>query len=365
MSELPERFECRSHEGQVRQARTPCYAVLKVPTISQAWQPVTLPPPVSPTAAPVPHLDPCCGPVADTHELPTGLTSIPCSSPWQPGIECQPGSGSQRPLHPGRVNCSHAGVSIFNLERPPPGDSQACTHTFPLAKPHHTCCFSSFWSQPHQVPFTSPGSPGEWPWEPCFTDYAKAFNCVDHNKIWITLQRMGIPECLIVLMRNLYIDQEAVVQTEQGDTDWFEVRKGVCQGCILSPYLFNLCAEQIIREAGLYEEEQGIRIGGRLINNPRYADDTTLLAESEEDLKHLLMEIKDHSLQYRLHLSIKKTKILTTGVMSNSMINRDKIEVIKDFILHGSTINSHGSSSQEIKRHIALGKSAAKDLLKC
>ncbi|XP_049735321.1 transmembrane protein 61 isoform X1 [Elephas maximus indicus] len=196
----------------------------------------------------------------------------------------------------------------------------------------------------------------------CFIDYAKAFDCVDHNKLWITLQRMGIPEHLIVLMRNLYTDQEAVVQTEQRDTDWFKVRKGVHQACILSPYLFNLYAEQIIREAGLYEEERGIRIGGRLINNLRYADDTTLLAESEEDLKHLLMKIRDHSLQYGLHLNIKKTKVLPTGPMSNIMINGEKIEVVKDFILLGSTINSHGSSSQEIKRGIALGKSAAKNL---
>ncbi|XP_049720335.1 uncharacterized protein LOC126064890 [Elephas maximus indicus] len=175
---------------------------------------------------------------------------------------------------------------------------------------------------------------------------------------------MGIPEHLIVLMRNLYIDQEAVVRTEQGDTDWFKVRKGVRLGCILSPYLFNLYAEQIIREDGLYEEERGIRFGERLINNLCYADDTTLLAESEEDLKHLLMKIKNDSLQYGLHLNIKKTKILTTGPMSNIMINGEKIEVVKDFVLLGSTINSHGSSSQEIKRHIALGKSAAKDLFK-
>ncbi|XP_049754915.1 uncharacterized protein LOC126084369 [Elephas maximus indicus] len=175
---------------------------------------------------------------------------------------------------------------------------------------------------------------------------------------------MGIPEHLIVFMRNLYIDQEAVVRSEQGDTDWFKVRKGVLQGCILSPYLFNLYAEQIIREAALYEEEQGIRIGGRLINNLHYADDTTLLAETEEDLKHLLMKIKGHSLQYGLHLNIKKTKILTTGPMSNIMINGEEIEAVKDFILLGSTINSHGSSSQEIKRRVALGKSAAKDLFK-
>ncbi|XP_049711397.1 leucine-rich melanocyte differentiation-associated protein isoform X1 [Elephas maximus indicus] len=175
---------------------------------------------------------------------------------------------------------------------------------------------------------------------------------------------MGIPEHLIVLMRNLYIDQEAVVWTEQGDTDWLKVRKGMRQGCILSAYLFSLCAEQIIREAGLYEEEWGIRIRGRLINNLRYADDTTLLAESEEDFKHLLMKIKDHSLQYGLHLNIKKTKILTSGPVSNIMINGEKIEVVKDFILLGSTIKSHGSSSQEIKRRTAMGKSAAKDLFK-
>ena len=99
----------------------------------------------------------------------------------------------------------------------------------------------------------------------CFIDYAKAFDCVDHNKPWITLRRMGIPEHLIVLIRNLYIDKEAVVQREQGDTEWFKVRKGVCQGFIFSPYLFNLYAEQIIQGTGLYEEYL-IRISGGLIS---------------------------------------------------------------------------------------------------
>ncbi|XP_049732187.1 uncharacterized protein LOC126071864 isoform X1 [Elephas maximus indicus] len=178
------------------------------------------------------------------------------------------------------------------------------------------------------------------------------------------IAKMGIPEHLIVLVRKLYIDQEAVVWTEQRDADWFKVRKAVRQYCILSPYLFNLYAEQINQEVGLYKEELGIRIGGTLINNLRYADDTILLAESEEDLKHLLMKIKGHSLQYGLHLNIKKTKILTTGPMSNTMINGEKSKVVKDFILLGSIINSHGSSSQEIKRRIALGKSAAKHLFK-
>ena len=111
----------------------------------------------------------------------------------------------------------------------------------------------------------------------CFIDYAKAFDCVDHNKVWKILKEMGIPDHLTCLWRNLYAGQEA--------TDWFQIGKGVCQGCILSPCLFNLYAEYIIRNAGLEEAQAGIKIAGRNINNLRYADDTTLMAESEEELK--------------------------------------------------------------------------------
>ena len=114
----------------------------------------------------------------------------------------------------------------------------------------------------------------------CFIDYAKAFDCVDHNILWTVLKEMGIPDHLICLLRNLYAGQEATVRTEQGTTDWFQIRTGVRQGCILSPFLFNLYAEYIMRSAGLEEAQAGIKIEGRNINNLRYADDTTLMVES-------------------------------------------------------------------------------------
>ena len=119
----------------------------------------------------------------------------------------------------------------------------------------------------------------------CVIDYAKAFDCVDHNKLWKILKEMGIPEHLTCLLRNLYAGQEAMVRTGHGITDWFQIGKGGRQGCILSPCLFNFYAEFIIRKAGLEETQAGIKIAGRNINHLRYADDTTLMAESEEELK--------------------------------------------------------------------------------
>ena len=125
-----------------------------------------------------------------------------------------------------------------------------------------------------------------------FFDYAKAFDYVDHNKLWKILKEMGIPDHLICLLRNLYAGQEATVRTGQGTTDWFQIGKGISQGCILSPCIFNFYAEYIMRNAGLEEAQAGIKLAGRNINNLRYADDTTLMAESEEELKSLLMKVK-------------------------------------------------------------------------
>ena len=126
----------------------------------------------------------------------------------------------------------------------------------------------------------------------CFLDYAKAFDCMDHNKLWKILQEMGIPDHLTCLLRNLYAGQEATVRTGHGKTDWFQIGKGVRQGYMLSPCLFNFYPEYIIRNAGVEETQAGIKITGRNINNLRYADDTTLMAESEEELKSLLMKVK-------------------------------------------------------------------------
>ena len=119
----------------------------------------------------------------------------------------------------------------------------------------------------------------------CFIDYAEAFDCVDHNKLWKILKEMGIPNHLICLLKNLYAGQEAIVRTGHGTTDWFQIGKGVCQGCILSPCSFNFYAEYIMRNAGLEEAQAVIKIARRNINNLRYADDTTLMVETEEELK--------------------------------------------------------------------------------
>ncbi|XP_055415995.1 delta-sarcoglycan isoform X2 [Bubalus kerabau] len=154
----------------------------------------------------------------------------------------------------------------------------------------------------------------------CFIDYAKAFDCVDHNKLWKILKEMGIPDHLICLLRNLYAGQEATVRTGHGTTDWFQIGKGVHQGCILSPYLFNLYAEYIMRNAGLEETQAGIKISGRNINNLRYADDTTLMADSEEEFKSLLMKVKVESEKVGLKLNIQKNEdhgIWSHHVMGN------------------------------------------------
>ena len=129
----------------------------------------------------------------------------------------------------------------------------------------------------------------------CFIDYAKAFDYVDHNKLWKILKEMGIPDHLTCLLRNLYAGQEARVRTGHGTTDWFQIGKEECQGCILSPCLFNLYAEYIMRNARLDETQAGIKIARRNINNLRYEDYTTLMIESKDELKSLLMKVKEES----------------------------------------------------------------------
>ena len=138
----------------------------------------------------------------------------------------------------------------------------------------------------------------------CFIDYAKAFDCVDHNKLWKILKEMGLPDHLICLLRNLYAGQEGAVRNKHGTTDWFQIMKEAHQGCILSHCLFQLYAEYIMRNAGLEDAQAGIKIAGRNINNLRYADDTTFMAESEEKLKSLLMKVKEESEKVVLKLNI-------------------------------------------------------------
>ena len=169
----------------------------------------------------------------------------------------------------------------------------------------------------------------------CFIDYAKAFDCVDHNKLWKILKEMGIPDYLTYLLKNLYAAQEATVRTGHGTTDWFQIGKGVRQGCILSPWLFNFYAEYIMRNAGLKEAQAGIKIARRNISNLRYADDTTLRAESEEELSSLLMIVKEESEKVVLKLNIQKTKIMAFGPITSWKIDGETVGTVPDFILGG------------------------------
>ena len=157
------------------------------------------------------------------------------------------------------------------------------------------------------------------------------------------------------LLRNLYAGQEATVRTGYGTTDWFQIGKGVRQGCILSPCLFNLYAEYVMRNAGLEEAQAGIKISGRNINNLRYADDTTLMAEREEELKSLLMKVKEEE-KVDLKLNIQKTKIMASGPITSWKTDGETMETVTDFILGCSKITADGDCSHEIKRHLLLGR---------
>ena len=153
-----------------------------------------------------------------------------------------------------------------------------------------------------------------------------------------------------------YAGQEATVRTGHGTTDWFQIGKGIHQGCILSPCLFNFYAEYIMRNAGLEETQAGIKIAWRNINNLKYADDTTLMAESEEELKSLLMKAKVESEKFGLKLHIQKTKIMSCGPITSWQIDGETIETVTDFIFLGWKITGDGNSSHEIKRHLLLGR---------
>ena len=155
---------------------------------------------------------------------------------------------------------------------------------------------------------------------------------MDHNKLWEILREMEIPDHLSCLLRNLYAGQETTVRAGHGTTDWFQIGKGVCQGCILSPCLFNLYVVYIMRNAGLDEAQVGIKIAGRNINNLSYADDTTLMAEREEELKSLLMKVKEESEKVGLKLNIQKTKIMASGPITSWEIDGETVETLSDFI---------------------------------
>ena len=158
---------------------------------------------------------------------------------------------------------------------------------------------------------------------------------MDHNTLWKILKEMGIPDHLTCLLKNLYAGQKATVRTEHGTTDRFQIGKGVCQGCILSPCLFSLYAEYIMRNAGLDEAQARIKIAGRNSNNLSYADDTILMAKSEE-LKSLLMNEKKESEKVGLKLIIQKTKIMASGPITSCQIDGETVETVTDFVLGGS-----------------------------
>ena len=185
--------------------------------------------------------------------------------------------------------------------------------------------------------------------------------------VWITinwkiLKEMAMPDHLTCLLRNQYAGQEATVMTGYGTTDWFQIGKGVCQGCILSSYLFNLYAEYIMRNAGLDEVQAGIKIAGRNISKLRYANDITLRAESEEELKSLLMKVKEESEKVGLKLNIQKTKIMAYGPTTSWEIDREIVETVSDFILGGSKITADGDCIHKIKRCLLLGRKVMTNL---
>ena len=195
----------------------------------------------------------------------------------------------------------------------------------------------------------------------CFIDYAKVFGCVDHNKLWKILTEMGIPDHLTCLLRNLYAVQEATVRTGHGKTDWFQIGKGVHQGCMLSLCLFNLYAEYIMRNDGLDEAQAGIKIAGRNTNNLRYANNTTRMAESEE-LKSLFMKVREESEKVGLKLNIQKTKIMASGPITSWEVDGETVETVSNFIFGGSKTTADGDCSHEIKRHLLIGRKVMSNL---
>ena len=173
---------------------------------------------------------------------------------------------------------------------------------------------------------------------------------------------MGIPDHLTCLLRNLYAGQEATVRTGHGTTDWFQMRKGVHQGCVLSACLFNLYADYIMKNSGLEETQAGIKIARRNINNLGYADDTTLMVESEEELKSLLMKVQEENEKVGLKLNIQKTKIMASGPITSWEIDGETLETVSDFIFLGSKITADGDCSHEIKRRLLLGRKVMTNL---
>ena len=182
-----------------------------------------------------------------------------------------------------------------------------------------------------------------------FIDYAKAFDCVAHKNLWKILEEMGMPDHLIFLLRNLYADQDVTVRSGHGTTDWFQIGKGIRQGYILPPCLFNLYAQYIMRNAGLEEAQAGINFAGRNIYNLRYADATTH-GRKQKELKSLLMNVKEESEKVGLKLNIQETNNMVSGPITSWQIDGETMETVTDFIFLGSKSTAHGNCSHYIKR---------------
>ena len=189
----------------------------------------------------------------------------------------------------------------------------------------------------------------------CFIDYAKGFDCVDHNILLKILKNTGIPDHLTCLLRNLYVGQEATVKC--GKMYWFKIGKGTHQGC-----LSNLYAGYTMQNARLDESQAGIKISGRNINNLRYADDTMLMAECEEELRSILIKVKEESQNTGLKLNIQKTKIMASGPITSWQTNGEKVEMVTDFLFLGSKITADTHCSHENKRCLLLGRKAMTNL---
>ena len=182
------------------------------------------------------------------------------------------------------------------------------------------------------------------------------------NKLWKILKEMGISDYNTCLLRNMYAGQEATLRIGHGTTHWFQIGKGIHEGCLLSPCLFSLYAEYIMRNAGLNEAQAGIKIARRNFNNLRYAGNTTLIAESEEELESLLMKVKEESEKAGLKLNIQKTKIMTSSPITSWQIEAAEMEAVTDFIFLGSKITADGDCSHKTKRRLLLGRKAMTNL---
>ena len=188
----------------------------------------------------------------------------------------------------------------------------------------------------------------------CFTDFTETFDWVDHSKLWKILEEMRVPDHLTCLLKHMYAGQETTVRTRHGTMNRFKIGKGACQACILSPCLFNLYSKYIMRKAGLDESRVEIKISGKNINSLRYAGDTTLMAESEEELKSLFMKVKE----WKSWLETQYSNNQEHGIQSHHLManRRKKVEVLTDFLFLGSQITADSDCSHEIKRYLLLGR---------